>query len=261
MTLFTDYHMHPQGHKHQPYTLELLQPWADSCRGKGITDFAVTDHDRYYPGIDFEAIARCREKNPDLNIRAGIELDNDPVSSEAGRAWVDKHWDQLDFVLGSVHYLGGESQMFDAADQAPQFDRLGVEASYENYLHQLQLLIGRGHIDCLAHLDLIKIHKYRLPNQNPADVFDPILRLIKQHDLAMEISTAGWRKPVGEQYPDLAIAQRAISLGIPFTIASDAHSHVQVGENYHRVAIIVQELGIKEVATFDKHQRTMKRLS
>src|SRR5439155_1741940 len=30
--LFSDYHTHPQGHRVQRYTQELLQPWADSAR-------------------------------------------------------------------------------------------------------------------------------------------------------------------------------------------------------------------------------------
>src|SRR3954454_14661817 len=111
--LFSDYHTHPQGHRVQPYTRELLQPWIESARAKGLTDIAFTDHDRYHAGVDFDEIERLREANPDVKIRAGIELDNDPVHSAAGRAWVEKHWDKLDFVLGSVHFLDSPNEMFD----------------------------------------------------------------------------------------------------------------------------------------------------
>ena len=103
LLLFSDYHMHPQGHRVQSYTQELLQPWVDSARRLGLKDIAFTDHDRYYTGIDFDEIDRLRERNPDLRVRAGIELDNDPVHSPAGRKWIEKNWDKLDFVLGSVH--------------------------------------------------------------------------------------------------------------------------------------------------------------
>src|ERR1044071_7999288 len=98
LELFADYHSHPQGHRVQRYTPELLQPWADSTRRLGLKDIAFTDHDRYHTGIDFGAIDRLRERNPDLQIRAGIELDNDPVRSSAGRKWIEKNWDRLDFV-------------------------------------------------------------------------------------------------------------------------------------------------------------------
>jgi histidinol-phosphatase (PHP family) len=249
--------MHPQGHKHLPYTQELLQPWADHCRGVGITDFVFTDHDRYHPGIVIDQVDLLQEKNPDLTIGIGIELDNDPVTSKAGRAWVEKNWSRLDFVLGSVHYFSGEDKMFDSADQGGQFERLGVEKAYENYLGELQRMISLGHIDGLAHLDLVKIHKYFLPGRDPADVFTPILELIKKGSLSMELSTAGWRKPVGIQYPDVSIIQKAKSMGIPFTIASDAHSHVQTGENFPKLAEIVKEVGIREIAVYKKHRRTM----
>ena len=56
--LFSDYHTHPQGHRVQRYTQELLQPWVDSARRLGLTDIAFTDHDRYHSGIDFDEIDR-----------------------------------------------------------------------------------------------------------------------------------------------------------------------------------------------------------
>lgn len=256
MKLFTDYHMHPQGHRLQPYTLELLQPWADSCLAKGITDFCFTDHDRYHLGVDFNAINLLREKNPDLNIRAGIELDNDPVTSEAGCRWVEEHWDKLDFVLGSIHYLPGKAEMFDSTGQEKQFTERSLSAVYADYLSQLEKLIGYGYIDCMSHLDLIKIHKF-IPAEPLDTLFLPILKKIKAADLAMEINTAGWRKPIGIQYPDVSILKAAIQLGIPLTISSDAHSHVQVGEGYDRLATLMTELGIREIAVYHRHQRKM----
>ena len=108
MRLFSDYHMHPQVHSLRPYTQELLQPWADFARTRGLRDIALTDHDRYHEGVDFDEIEKLRAANSDLKIRAGIELDNDPVYSAAGRSWVERNWDRLDFVLGSVHFLRGD---------------------------------------------------------------------------------------------------------------------------------------------------------
>ena len=39
-----------------------------------------------------------------------------------------------------------------------------------------------------------------------------------------------------ELYPSDRIIELAIEKGIQFTIASDAHSHVQLGDNYPRLA-------------------------
>src|SRR5438093_8774326 len=91
--LFSDYHTHPQGHRVQRYTQALLQPCADSARKSGLTDIALTDYDRYHAAIDFHEVDRLRERNPDLRIRAGIELDNDPIHSAARRNWIENHRD------------------------------------------------------------------------------------------------------------------------------------------------------------------------
>ncbi len=253
MVLFSDYHMHPQGHRVQPYDQALLQPWADAARERGLRDIAFTDHDRYHEGVDFGAIETLRTNNPDLKIRAGIELDNDPVTSEAGRRWVRENWDRLDFVLGSVHYLQAE-QMFDSVGQEHQFQGRPIDEIYADYFARVRAVAASGLVDCLAHLDLVKIHKFR--SEAPiADLVTESLRFIKERDLAIEISTAGWRKPIGEQYPSVEVIRLAQKIGIPFTIASDAHSHVQQAENYERLAGVLAECGITEVCVYDRHQR------
>jgi len=254
--LFSDYHTHPQGHRVQRYTHELLQPWADSARRAGLKDIAFTDHDRYHSGIDFDEINRLRELNPDLEIRAGIELDNDPVHSPAGRKWIEKNWDKLDLVLGSVHFLERADQMFDSVpDGAVQFEGRNIDEMYADYFRRLRKLIATGLVDSLAHLDLIKIHGHR-PTADIAKLVNETLKFIRERDLAIELSTAGWRKPVNELYPGDSIVELAMEKGIPFTTASDAHSHVQLGENFGNLAHKMAEIGIRNVCIFEKHKRT-----
>jgi histidinol-phosphatase (PHP family) len=253
--LFSDYHTHPQGHRVQRYTQALLQPWADSARKMGLSDIAFTDHDRYHAGIDFDEIDRLRKKNADLKIRASIELDNDPVHSTAGQRWIEKHWDKLDFVLGSIHFLDRDDQMFDSVPAgAEQFDGRDIDAIYVDYFRRVREIAATGLVDCLAHIDLIKIHGHR-PNAEIEAIANETLDLIRSRNLAIELSTAGWRKPVNELYPSDRIIELAIKKGIPFTTASDAHSHVQLGENFHRLAEKVSTLGIREVCVFEKHKR------
>jgi len=43
--------------------------------------------------------------------------------------------------------------------------------------------------------------------------------------------------------------------GIPFTTASDAHSYVQLGENFANLANKMAEIGIRRVCIFEKHKR------
>ncbi len=256
--LFSDYHTHPQGHRVQRYTPALLQPWADSARKFGLTDIAFTDHDRYHAGIDFDEIDHLRERNPDLKIRAGIELDNDPIHSAAGRKWIEKHWDKLDFVLGSVHFLDRDDQMFDSVpDGAEQFEGRDVDAIYADYLRRVREMAATGLIDCLAHIDLIKIHGHR-PAAEIGAIVNETLDSIRARNLAIELSTAGWRKPVNELYPGDRVIELAIGKGIPFTIASDAHSYAQLADNYPRLAQKLAAFGVRQICIFEKHRRIMR---
>jgi histidinol-phosphatase (PHP family) len=247
--------MHPQGHRVQPYTQELLQPWVDSAREKGLRDIAFTDHDRYRAGVDFDEIDKLRQKNVDLKIRAGIELDNDPETSVAGRKWVEENWDKLDFVLGSVHYLERDDQMFDSVPAgAAQFEGRDIDEIYADYFRRVREIAATGVVDCLAHIDLVKIHGHR-PNADITVLVDETLEFIRSRNLAIELSTAGWRKPVAELYPSDRIIRLAVEKGIPFTTASDAHSQVQLGENFERLAEKMTILGLREVCVYERHKR------
>jgi histidinol-phosphatase (PHP family) len=217
MPLPIDYHNHPQAHSIKPYTPELLQPWADSARQKGLKEVCFTDHDRYHQGVDF---------------------------------------DQID-KLGSAHYLPPDPEMFDKTTRVEEFAKRDMAAACATYLAELNGMLDRGGVDCLSHLDLIKIHGVWKPEGGLLPHFKPLLERIKREGLAIELSTAGWRKPVGEQYPHVDLLRAAKELGIPFTVASDAHSHAQLAENYDRMETIVKEFGITEVASYRRHKRTM----
>jgi len=249
-----DYHTHPQAHSARRYTIDLLQPWIDRCRAKQIQSIAFTDHDRYVEGIDFDVINRLREINPDVDILAGIELDNDPLTSAAGLRWVEKNWAQLDFVLGSVHYLHGETEMLDRTGEPGQIEARGASEAFRQYTRELEKLIARGFIDCLAHLDLVKIHGLFPEQYDPVSRFRPILEIAHKGGLAIEASTAGWRKTVGEQYPHPSILKTAVELGIPITTASDAHSHVQVGEDFDKLAGILRAANVTKIVSFKGHR-------
>ena len=258
--LFSDYHSHPQGHRAQRYTQELLQPWVDRARVLGLTDIAFTDHDRYHAGIDFDQLELLRERNPDIKVRAGIELDNDPETSTAGRAWVETHWDELDFVLGSVHYLNRADQMFDTVPEgAEQFLDRDVDEIYADYFRRVRDIAATGLVDCLAHIDLVKIHGH-LSTSRIEDLIAETLDLIASRNLAIELSTAGWRKPVGESYPDDGIVRDALAKGIHFTTASDAHSFAQLGERYAQLSEKMEALGVREICTYEKHRRSVRKV-
>src|SRR5438552_11786113 len=113
--------------------------------------------------------------------------------------------------------------------------------------------------DCLSHHELIKSHGPR-PEAKIETLIGETIDVIAAQGLCIELSTAGWRKPVNELYPSDEIITLAIGKKIPFTIASDAHSWAQLGENYERLAEKMSAFGICEVCVYEEHRRIAHRL-
>ena len=253
--LVADYHNHPQAHRTDlPYSEKVLQPWADKARQLGLKDLALTDHDRYKDGVSFEEVAALQQRNPDIKIRAGIEMDNDPETSAEGHKWVEKNYDKLDFVLGSVHFVNGFP--FDHPHYIKEYEKYDINELYRDYYKGLQVIARTGLVDSMAHLDLIKIFKF-FPTENLDDVYHETLDVIKTADISMEISTAGLRKPIGEIYPDKKLITMAQEKGISFTIAGDAHTAADLCHNYDKLEALLLEMKINEVAVYEKHQKIL----
>ena len=249
--LFSDYHNHPQGHRDLPYTQEILEPWATCAMQANLKDVALTDHDRYHPGVNMDEFFKFRDKIKDVRFKLGIEIDNDPETSELGYKWVEKNYKKLDFVLGSVHFI--DDWPFDHPQLKERYSEWDMDKLYTRYFDEMKKLINKGFLDGLAHLDLIKIFGHRPKKEITVFVKD-VLRLIKEKGLTVEMSTAGWRKPVNELYPQHEIITMIKELNIPITTASDAHAAKDVGYSYNRLYELLQEYGFTQVAIFDNHK-------
>ncbi len=253
--LIADYHNHPQAHRTDlPYSEAVLQPWADKAREIGLEDIAFTDHDRYKAGVSFDEIKKLRENNPDIKFRSGIELDNDPETSKEGRRWVEDNWQQLDFVLGSCHFV--KDFPFDHPHFIKEYDNYDINELYREYYSNLQSLAKSGLVDSMAHPDLIKIFKF-YPTEDMDAVYEESLDIFKEAGVSMEISTAGLRKPVAEIYPDAKLIKKAQAKGISFTIAGDAHAAKDLSHNYDKLETFLRDMDIDEIAIYENHQKTL----
>ena len=82
--------------------------------------------------------------------------------------------------------------------------------------------------DVFAHPDLVKIAG-RVPAV-PDEFYDRITEAAVRSGMAAELSSAGWRKPVGEEYPAPPLLERFVRAGVPLTTASDAHTLPDVAD-------------------------------
>ncbi len=64
-------------------------------------------------------------------------------------------------------------------------------------------------------------------------------------DVSVECSSAGWFKPVGEQYPSEGLIERLASRGVTFTTASDAHELARVSARAGDLADLLEARGVR----------------
>ncbi|MGZ5341313.1 MAG: histidinol phosphatase, partial [Solirubrobacterales bacterium] len=77
---------------------------------------------------------------------------------------------------------------------------------------------------------------------------------------AVEVSTAGLRKPAGEIYPAPELAAMCVEAGADFALSSDAHLPEQVGYKYERAVELMRGWGIDEICVFERRERRIEPL-
>ena len=86
----------------------------------------------------------------------------------------------------------------------------------------------------MAHPDLVKVwgSARPQPERDPRHYYEPAVEAMLEAGVAMEVSTAGLRKPAGELYPAPALLEMAVDAGLPIALSSDAHLPEQLGFRY-----------------------------
>lgn len=261
-----DYHMHTPRCHHASGT---VREYAETAVQLGLREIGMSDHspmpadfmDDWRMAPDqLQGYLREVEEVRDalagrLTLRVGIEADFRP-GSEAGLQRLLDAYD-WDFVMGSVHYIGDWD--FDNPAKLAQWDRVGVEDVYCAYFDLVGQSAASGMFDIIGHPDLIKKFGHRAPegSERVARACESMLQAVKQAGCALEISSAGLRKPVGEIYPHPAIVARAAELGIPFAYGSDAHAPDAVGLGMDACLALLESCGVHEVCSFAGRRRSM----
>ena len=240
----------------------------------GLSEIGFTDHIPLYflpEGLRDPRLAMSEDRFPEylaevetlrsefdgrIAVRLGLEADYaegfEPVLSEwLGRA----NWD---FVLGSVHWVAGD--WIDAPASAGRFEAEGTEALYREYYRLLSRAARTGFFDLLSHFDLPKKHGHR-PVAPLEDAEEEAIVAAKESGCAVEISSAGLRKPVGELYPEPRLLERINAARIPLTFSSDAHAPAEVGWGYGQTVSHALACGVREFVTFEGRRRIPHLLS
>lgn len=190
------------------------------------------------------------EFGSEIPIRLGLEADYAEGHEETLSRWLARaDWD---LVLGSVHWVAGS--WIDAPGSAARFEREGTENLYTEYYRLLSKAAATGLFDVLTHFDLPKKHGHR-PIRTLDRAEDEAIAAAKQAGCAVEISSAGLRKPVGELYPEPRLIRKLIAADVPLTFSSDSHAPAEVGWGFETTRAVARSCGVSEFVTFERRRK------
>lgn len=273
--MLTDYHVHlrpddPGASADSHFTHENVDRYLEAARRAGIDELGVSEHvHRFSDALAIWDHPFWRENaRDDLSaycefvvatpLRLGIEMDFVPGREERIANLLDRH--RFDYVIGSVHFLGEGALDYDAYDvwrHVSDPDRV-----WSRYFETLGEAARSGLFDVLAHPDLVKYWGRARPRPE-RDVrfhYEPAVEAIAESEIAVEVSTAGLRKPVAELYPAAEFAEMCVDVGAAFSLSSDAHLPEHIGYEYEPTVKTMRGWGIDEIAVFEARERRMERL-
>jgi histidinol-phosphatase (PHP family) len=279
--VLTDYHVHlrPDEDGTPPeeyFTTANAERYRRAASERGIEELGVAEHvHRFVQSLEVsehpwyrhwardDLDAYCSFVRDETDLRLGIEVDflpgrEDRTADLLGRC----DWD---YVVGSVHFIQGEALDVRADPRWGDFDvwRSGdPEKVWARYFETLGEAARSGLFDVLAHPDLVKVWGQGAPRPG-GDLrrfYDRAMEGIADSDVAVEVSTAGLRKPAAEIYPSPAFLGMCLEAGRPVALSSDAHVPRDLGFEYERAVALLGDLGVDELAVYERRQRRLEKI-
>jgi histidinol-phosphatase (PHP family) len=275
VTLLTDYHVHlrpdePPSDAADFFTQANVERYLEAAEEAGVRELGVSEHiHRFKDALaiwdhpfwvesardDLAGYCGFVRETP---LRLGIEMDFVAGREDRIADVLDAH--DFDYVVGSVHFIREQAvdmDVWDVWDEIADPDRV-----WRLYFETLAAAARTGLFDILAHPDLVKVWGSGRPNpeRDPRFHYEPAIEAIAESGIAVEVSTAGYRKPVGELYPADAFAEMCVDAGAAFALSSDAHLPEHIGHEYERAVAAMRGWGVNEVAVFERRDRRMEPL-
>lgn len=250
--MFVDYHVHAAAHGEYRYSQEWIGQYLDSACRRGIKEIGLSEHDEFIDLVDFDLFSEMKTtRHNDIELKLGLEMDYIPGKETEIREIILQK--QYDYVIGSVHYIDGWG--FDHPDYQGEFLERDIDEIYVQYTDILIKMVQSGCFDVVGHMDLVKIWGHRPRKRSALYYFEPVLRAIKQYNLAVEINSAGLRKKVGELYPAADLVNVMFNYDIPITFGSDAHHPDQVGEGLAEAYQSARQSGYRHLVRFTQRKQ------
>jgi histidinol-phosphatase (PHP family) len=272
--VLSDYHLHlrPDDLARRAgdyFTAANAERYRDVADERGIEELGVSEHVyRFSQALEIwqhpmwieyavdDIYAYCEFVRDQTDLRLGIEMDFVPGREDRTRNLLDRL--DLDYVVGSVHFVGN----FEVDHDDYDIWRSGrsAEEIWRRYFEMLGEAARSGLFDILAHPDLVKVWGPGRPRPD-GDLrrfYERAIEGIAESGVAIEVSTAGLRKPTGEIYPAPALLEMCVEVGAPVALSSDAHVPGDVGHGYEAAQELLESMGVSELCVFDHRRRRLE---
>ena len=274
--MLTDLHVHlrpddPDATAADHFTQANAERYAEMAAERGIETLGVSEHvHRFRSALDVwqhpfwranavdDLDGYCAFVREQTSLSLGIEADFIPGRDDRMANLLEAH--DFDYVIGSVHFLGDE-----AVDMPGEWDvwRSGdPDKVWRRYFEALGEAARSGLFDILAHPDLVKVwgSGRPTPDGDLRRYYERAIDGIAESGIAVEVSTAGLRKPVGEIYPARAFLELCLEAGNPIALSSDAHTPNDLAYRYDDALELFDAVGVEELAVFERRQRRLEPL-
>lgn len=206
------------------------------------TDYAM----RWHELPDYVAdVEQLRGRAADPQVLLGIEADWTPGCEAELRGVLAEY--PFDLVLGSVHFI--DDWAFDDPDLIGRYAEWDVDALWMRYFSDLAEAASTGLFDVMAHPDLVKKFGF-LPSFDPAALYQDAARAFAAAGVAIEVNTAGLRKPCAELYPSAGFLAACARHGVRVSVGSDAHRPEDVGAGWAEAREALFDAGYDSVVYF-----------
>lgn len=254
-----DYHTHTPLCRHaQGSPAEMIA----AAQAAGLAEYGISDHNPMPTQFDQWRMAphelpqylawveQARAAAPNLPIRLGLECDFIPGYEDHIRSLATAHpWD---YLIGSVHYIHTDWDV-DSPFKLDRWNQQPVEDVWSAYFARLEQAVESRLFDFIGHLDLVKKFGH-LPNGDLRRFYRGTLDRLEATGTAIELNTAGWRKPAAQAYPSPEILREACRRGIPILVNSDAHAPAEVAADFDRAYRILHEVGYRSLVRFQQRE-------
>lgn len=267
--MLTDYHLHlrpdDSGAAGDYFSGQNVDRYLAAAEEHGIQELGVSEHvyrftqalevwrHPYWEGQANDDLDSYVEFVRSTPLRLGIECDFVPGSEDRISNLLDR---DFDYAVGSIHFLGEQGAVDDRRYDV--WEAIGdPDELWSTYFRWQAELVRSGLFDIVSHPDLVKIwgDDRPRPRRDPRFHYEPLVEAISDTGIAVEVSTAGLRKPVEEIYPARALAEMCVEAGAEFALSSDAHAPDQVGFGYDRALELLADLGVDRICVFEGRER------